>query len=98
MTEPGPSPTVRRVLRGELCTGCGLCAGVSGGALRMESTPPGYNRRVERGPVDPAAEAVIARACPGAVVAPWPSDGDVHPYWGPLRRVATGYAVDPQTR
>ena len=92
------SPTVARVLRGELCSGCGLCASVSGGALSMKSTPPGYNRPVARGPVAPAAERVIAQSCPGAVVAPWPEEGSVHPYWGPLRQVLTGYATDESVR
>ena len=32
MTVPA-SPTLRRVLSGDLCSGCGLCAGVSGGAV-----------------------------------------------------------------
>src|SRR3546814_5190840 len=29
------SPTVERVLRDDLCSGCGLCAGVSDGAIEM---------------------------------------------------------------
>jgi coenzyme F420 hydrogenase subunit beta len=91
------SPTVARVLRGELCSGCGLCASVSGGALRMASLPPGYNRPVAEGAVTPAAERVIAQSCPGAVVAPW-GPGRVHPYWGPFRQVLTGYATDEATR
>ena len=92
------SPTVRRVLAGELCTGCGLCAGVSGGAIRMESTPPGYNRPVVKGPVSREAEQAIADACPGAVVEPWQDAPQIHPYWGPLRQVMTGAAVNETTR
>ncbi|MBL8770968.1 MAG: Coenzyme F420 hydrogenase/dehydrogenase, beta subunit C-terminal domain [Phenylobacterium sp.] len=90
------SPTVSRVLKGELCSGCGLCAAVSDGAIEMQSTPPGYNRPVVRAPVSSAAEALIAQSCPGAVVASWP--GEAHPYWGPLRRTATGAAGDEHTR
>ena len=92
------SPTVRRVLKGELCAGCGLCASVSGGAFRMESTPPGYNRPVQQGPVSAEAERTIAEACPGSVVAPWGEAPTVHPYWGPLRQVMTGYAPDATIR
>jgi coenzyme F420 hydrogenase subunit beta len=92
------SPTVARVLRGELCTGCGLCAAVSGGAIEMRSTPPGYNRPAAVAEVSAAAERAIAHACPGAVVAPWPDEGHVHPYWGPLRRVLTGFAADDRVR
>jgi coenzyme F420 hydrogenase subunit beta len=64
----------------------------------MVDTPPGYARPVGTGPIAPAAEALIAKACPGAVVAPWPDSGSVDPYWGPFRRIATGHATDPQTR
>lgn len=92
------SPTVRRVLRGELCSGCGLCASVSGGAIRMRSEPPGYNRPELLGPISPEAEQLIAGACPGAVVAPWSDAPQIHPYWGPLRRVMTGAAVDESVR
>lgn len=92
------SPTVRRVLKGELCSGCGLCESVSGGAIRMASTPPGYNRPQARGPVSVAAEAIIASACPGAVAAPWPDTPQTHPYWGPYRQVMTGAAVDDTVR
>jgi len=93
----GGSPTVTRVLAGELCTGCGLCASVSGG-IDMGQVPPGYNRPIQIGPVSPAEESVIASACPGAVVAAWPNDAKVHPYWGPHRTVATGFATDPAVR
>ena len=91
------SPTVATVLRGELCTGCGLCASVAGPAIRMESVDPGYNRPVQRGGVEPRAERIIAQVCPGAVVAPWAGE-KVHPYWGPWRQVLSGHAVDPDVR
>jgi coenzyme F420 hydrogenase subunit beta len=64
----------------------------------MADSSPGYARPVGDGVVTPAAEAIIARACPGAVVAPWPDRGQVDTYWGPSRRVATGYAIDPHVR
>jgi len=93
----GASPTVTRVLAGELCTGCGLCASVSRG-IEMGSAAPGYNRPVQSGPVSADEERTIAQACPGAVVAAWPRAGEVHPYWGPYRTVATGFATDPAVR
>lgn len=93
----GASPTVTRVLAGELCTGCGLCASVSAG-IEMGSASPGYNRPIQQGPVSTDEERRIAQACPGAVVAAWPDGGDVHPYWGPYKTVATGFATDPAVR
>ena len=91
------SPTVDRVLKGELCSGCGLCAGVSEGAIRIEPASPGYNRPVVSGGLSRAAEHKIASACVGAVVEPW-SGETVDPYWGPWRRVLTGHALNDVIR
>lgn len=96
---PTLSPTVRRVLRGELCSGCGLCESVSAGAMTMQSVAPGYNNPVATGASSSVAEQIISQACPGAVVEPWTGVADnVHPYWGPWRSVMTGQAANPATR
>jgi coenzyme F420 hydrogenase subunit beta len=86
------------VLKEQLCSGCGLCASVSGGAITMGVSPPGYSRPVQNGAVDAAAERRIAAACPGAVVEPWVDEGRTHPFWGPCRQVLTGYASDSSLR
>jgi coenzyme F420 hydrogenase subunit beta len=96
------SPTLARVVGGELCAGCGLCAGVSGGAVTMSLAAPGYARPEAIRAVSPEAEAVIAAACPGATVARW-DDGQflglpTHPYWGPYHAIYTGHATDAELR
>lgn len=91
------SPTVNRVLEGQLCTGCGLCASVAPEGIRLVDAE-GFNRPEQYGPVTAAAETAIAAACPGAVVAPWPDAPHVHAYWGPYHRVETGAAGDPEVR
>lgn len=91
-------PTVERVLRNDLCSGCGLCAGLSGGAIEMGVEPPGFNRPRIRGAISAAAEAVIADSCPGSKVAPWRSDVPSSPCWGPAERIATGHACDEAVR
>jgi coenzyme F420 hydrogenase subunit beta len=96
---PSASPTITRVLRGELCTGCGLCAALGGDAIEMQSTPPGYNRPRVKGPIAPQTEAAIAMTCPGARVEPWSGIADrIDPYWGPWREVLVGAATDDVTR
>ena len=90
------SPTVERVVRGDLCSGCGLCAGVAGGALEMITASPGYARPRHVGPVTREAERAIAAACPGAVIAGWPREADM--YWGPAEVVATAHATDDEVR
>ena len=102
------SPTLAKVVAGELCSGCGLCAGVSGGRVALETVAPGYTRPVQHAPLPQEAEAQVAAACPGAKVAPWTGAealafpwGDapaVDPYWGPYHGVDTGHATDPDVR
>ena len=92
------SPTVTRILAGELCTGCGLCAALAPCAIRMEPQSPGYARPIQSGGVTPDAEHAIAESCPGAVIEPWADAPNVHPYWGPWRGVMTGAATDAQVR
>jgi coenzyme F420 hydrogenase subunit beta len=93
------SPTVARVVRGELCTGCGLCAAIAPNAIRMAEMAPGYLRPAPTGqPIAAEAERVIAESCPGAVVAEWGGAENIHPYWGPWREVLTGAATDPEVR
>ena len=92
------SPTLKSVRAGQLCSGCGLCASVSNGAVEMQVEPPGYARPRQLRPLDDHRESLIAYACPGAVVEAWAADGVVDPYWGPWRLVATGYAADARLR
>lgn len=92
------SATVDRVLKGELCTGCGLCAGVAGSGIAMTTVAPGYTRPIGQGATSPAAERAIAAACPGAKVAEWQDAPQSHPFWGPAYRVLTGYATDDAVR
>lgn len=92
------SPTLERVAKGELCAGCGLCAGLSQGAVAMETAEPGYSRPVQNAPLPPAIEKVIEKACPGSVVAPWMPAPQRHASWGPWYRTMTGYAADGSVR
>jgi len=90
------SPTVARVLAGQLCSGCGLCASLTGSPMIVEQ--PGYNRPAIKTPVAPDTEQIIAQSCPGAVVAPWKGELSSHPYWGPYREITTGHATDETLR
>ena len=92
------SPTLERVVGGQLCSGCGLCASVGGEAIEMTVAPPGYNRPRQIAPISEAQEETIAQTCPGAVVAPWHPAPETHVYWGPYHSVATGHATDAALR
>lgn len=92
------SPTLARVLGNDLCSGCGLCAGVSEGAIVMRGVPDGFNRPEQLAPITAEQEERIAIGCPGSVVAPWLETTRQHPFWGPYRSVGTGHATDEEVR
>lgn len=64
----------------------------------MTEVAPGYSRPKQNAVLSDNAERVIASACPGKIVAPWPSAPEVNPYWGPIRRVGVGHANTPSVR
>lgn len=92
------SPTLARVLAADLCSGCGLCAGLSSGAIVMAVQEPGFARPVQQRTISRGAEARIAGCCPGSKVAPWPRTDQRHPYWGPWQTILAGAASDPAVR
>jgi coenzyme F420 hydrogenase subunit beta len=96
MTAASASPALRRVERGQLCTGCGLCAAIAPSAIVMTMVEPGYLRPRQSAALTAAQERDIAGACPGLVIdeserAAAPADD---PLWGPAHFVGTGHASD----
>ena len=92
------SPTLARVARGQLCTGCGLCASISGGAIALTTVPPGFTRPLQTGDLSPAQEQAIAAACPAVVIDNRPAAPNHDPLWGPWFSCGTGYATDAALR
>ena len=90
-----PSPALTRVARGDLCAGCGGCAGLAPGRIEMVMEGPGWLRPRQTATLDPAQEAAIAAACPGLVVE---QERSGHPYWGPVLEYRTGHSTDPALR
>jgi coenzyme F420 hydrogenase subunit beta len=94
------SPALARVERGQLCSGCGLCAAISPDAVTMTMVAPGYLRPRQTAALTAAQEADIAGACPGLVIdestaAAAPVN---NPLWGPAHFVGTGHASDAALR
>lgn len=94
---------IDEVVAGDLCVGCGLCAGMfSVQAAHMVMAPSGQLRPEVRRPLTAPEAALFLAVCPGRQLvhpdnAPV-SQVPVHLLWGPLIEVRTGHAVDPQTR
>lgn len=76
-----------RAVRG--IVGRGFRTGRAG--TRLSSPPPPAEASLSA-----AAEQLVAAACPGNRVAPWPDGAD--PYWGPIATCQTGHATDPEVR
>lgn len=90
---------VDSVVAAGLCTGCGLCEGLSAvGEISMQLSPLGYLRPKVGGEVSSAVEAEIKACCPGVEVAHEKSVEHYNVNWGALRGVKVGYAVDSYVR
>lgn len=94
---------VETIVEADLCSGCGLCAGIMPpGKLRMEMSAQGYLRPHRVGVLSDADEDAIARVCPGDGIdfTRLPEAGETprDVLWGPLRSVSTGHATDAELR
>ncbi|MFZ4110934.1 MAG: Coenzyme F420 hydrogenase/dehydrogenase, beta subunit C-terminal domain [Polymorphobacter sp.] len=100
MTRTIPSPALARVEKGQLCTGCGLCAAIAPAAVTMAMVAPGYLRPQQSATLTAAQDAEIAAACPGLVIdeSDHPPAPFVDPLWGPVHHVGTGHAIDAALR
>ncbi len=95
---PPSSLALARVARGDLCAGCGACAGLAGGKITMETTAGGHARPVQVEALDAREEGLIRDVCPGlSMERPVGAAAD-HVLWGPHRGVFVGHARDGALR
>lgn len=95
---PAKASALATVARGDLCAGCGACAGLVPDRIRMHTAPPGYLRPEQTGALSAQEDRLIAAICPGLgqrVIAAGRPDG---PLWGPFLAMQTGWATDPALR
>ena len=96
--------TLRDVVEGGLCTGCGLCESLAGrDRVEMQVSPAGQLRPALHTVLSPAEERSLVDACPGVTaIGPDPETLDpgtrLDPVWGPLRGVTRGWASDRAVR
>mgnify|MGYP005990010415 FL=1 len=98
MTSLPASPALNKVMRGNLCSGCGACAALAPGAVTMRLSGPGYLRPDQAAPVPADAEAAIAAACPGLGQAVDAGTRRDDALWGPWIAMHQGHATDPALR
>jgi coenzyme F420 hydrogenase subunit beta len=95
---PPSTSTVARVLEGNLCAGCGLCAALAPDALTMQYSSEGFLRPAGTGDVGAGAESAIAAACPGAGLRLEHRNTNDDRLWGPYVAMWSGYATNSALR
>jgi coenzyme F420 hydrogenase subunit beta len=98
MSEAMTAPSLARILSGNLCTGCGLCAAISGESVQMIMSDDGYLRPRQSAPLAPETDRLIGDVCPGIRLSQESREGTDHPLWGPIIAVRTGASTDAALR
>ena len=93
-----PSPVLKRVVDGGLCSGCGGCAAIAPKSVCMGITEKGFLRPRQLAEVTPDREGRIADCCPGTGLTQAPGDREDHPLWGPFVEIRSGYSSNPALR
>jgi coenzyme F420 hydrogenase subunit beta len=96
---PRRSSTLRYVEKGDLCSGCGLCAAIAEpGAVEVRLQANGYLRPQVLKDLSPEDDALIAATCPAVRLRQENGEGEDHAIWGPVLKTRVGYATDPALR
>lgn len=92
------SPNLARVIKGDLCAGCGACAAVAPGKVSMAAVSPGFLRPVQSASLNPAEESRIKAVCPGLGQTVEAKGRQDPVLWGPYQDIMTGHAADDSIR
>lgn len=93
------SPTLKRVVKTKLCTGCGLCSALTAeGKIDIQMSEAGLLRPVQKSSLSSEEENLIAETCPGLNIIQHSYADYDHAIWGPVVRLYTGYATDSDLR
>lgn len=88
---------LKEILEADLCVGCGLCEGVSNGAMKMTFNKAGFLRPNAVVENERIAD-VIVNACPGYKLERPQTPAPSHLIWGHLIKSRVGYASDKDLR
>ncbi|MBP1804926.1 Coenzyme F420 hydrogenase/dehydrogenase, beta subunit C-terminal domain [Rubellimicrobium aerolatum] len=98
VSEPATAPSLARVARGNTCAGCGACAAIAAGKVRMAVAVPGYLRPVQSAPLSRAEDEAIQRVCPGLGQMVEAGDRTDDVLFGPYVSMRTAWATDDGIR
>lgn len=92
------SSNMHRITQGDLCAGCGACAGLFPAKLDMSTAAPGFLRPRQLGALSEAEDTALARFCPALGQSVEAGGRSNHVLWGPFQDMQTGWATDPEMR
>ena len=92
------SPVLSRVVKGDMCAGCGACAALAPGKVSMEVAAPGYLRPLQSATLEVSEEAAITAVCPGLSQIVEAEGREDPVLWGPYVEMMTGHATDEAVR
>lgn len=92
------SAVLERVERGNLCSGCGLCASLAPDAISMNLADDGFIRPKQIAGLSQENERSIAQTCPGLGQSLLDDNRAHAPMWGPVQQTFTGWSTDPRQR
>lgn len=98
MHKPPLSKILNRVAKGDLCSGCGACAGMFPDKITMQMAEPGFLRPRQSASLTTAEEEELTGFCPahGQTVK---AEGRVDDtLWGPYLNMEIGWSTDPELR
>lgn len=96
--DPPLTPALARIMKGDLCSGCGACAALAPHAIQMQEVKPGYLRPVQKAALETSHDAEIAAICPGLGQNVNAGQRQDDPLWGPYVAVYEGFATNPELR
>ena len=88
--------SIRDVVEGDLCVGCGACTVEGGGLSAMTMSEEGFLRPAEGSRAWSQLDA--EPICPGIALSHEQYAAAYHPLWGPIRTLSVGHALDPEVR
>jgi coenzyme F420 hydrogenase subunit beta len=92
------STALDKILKSDLCTGCGLCASLAPQSINMALDTTGFARPKVTMAVPQDIDAKIEALCPGLNIVQDSSPVGDHVLWGPIRACRKGHATDADLR
>lgn len=90
--------SLERILKNGCCTGCGLCASVSNGAIEMQTSSSGFLRPQQKGALASHTDQLILDICPGISMDMKCDRSIDNAQWGPLIEVRTGASTNAELK